>query len=160
MELKLPPKIVSRGDLNRIIRELNKLGDFLVGAQFTDEDRDTVNQNISPLLADLAAMNNCDLLDQSVRKELYDKLNLLADKAPGLHISFTAEPSPKSLERLILWLRENIHHQLLLSVGLQPTIAAGCVLRTPNRVLDMGLRQTLLKQQPLLLEMIKGVNHE
>lgn len=160
MELKLPARIVSRGDLNRIIRELNKLSDYLVGANFKDESAETKSSSISPLLQELASLNNYDLLDESRRKELYSQLDGLSNSAPGLHISFTSEPSPQSLDRLIGWLRTNIHPQVMLSVGLQPTIAAGCVLRTPNKVIDMGLKQTLIKKQPLLLEMIKGVNHE
>lgn len=160
MELKLPAKIVSRGDLNRILRELNRLNDYLVGARFKNEDPSVVSQNISPLLGELAALNNYDLMDESRRKELYSQLEVLSAHGPGLHISFTAAPSPGSLEKVIVWLRSNIHPQILLSVGLQPNIAAGCILRTPNRVIDMGLKQTLMKQQPLLLEMIKGVNHE
>lgn len=159
MELKLPTKIVSRGDLNRILRELNRLNDYLVGAQFKGDDPAAVNQNISPLLGELAAANNYDLMDENRRKELYAQLETLSAKGPGLHISFTSAPSPNSLEKVIVWLRGNIHPQVLLSVGLQPTIAAGCVLRTPNRVIDMGLKQTLMEKQPLLLEMIKGVNH-
>lgn len=160
MELKIPVKIVSRGDLNRILRELNRLNDYLVGAQFKSEDPAAVSQNISPLLGELAAANNYDLMDDKRRKELYSQLEALSANGPGLHISFTSAPSPNSLEKVIVWLRGNIHPQILLSVGLQPTIAAGCVLRTPNRVIDMGLKQTLMKKQPLLLEMIKGVNHE
>jgi F0F1-type ATP synthase delta subunit len=159
VELKLPPKIVSRGDLNRILRELNRFNDYLVGSQFKNEGQDTVSQNISPLLAELASINSYDLMDENRRKELYGQLEAMSAHAPGLHISFTSAPSPSSLEKVIIWLRGNIHPQILLSVGLQPTIAAGCVLRTPNRVIDMGLKQTLMKKQPLLLEMIKGVNH-
>jgi F0F1-type ATP synthase delta subunit len=159
VELKLPAKIVSRGDLNRILRELNRLNDYLVGAEFKNEDQATVSQNISPLLGELAAANSYDLMDENRRKELYTQLESLSANGPGLHISFTSAPSPNSLEKVIVWLRANIHPQILLSVGLQPTIAAGCVLRTPNRVIDMGLKQTLMKKQPLLLEMIKGVNH-
>lgn len=160
MELKLPSGIVSRGDVSRIIRELNKLNDYLVGANFKGEDPASSSQHASPLLSELASLNNINLADEGQRKTLYAELEKLSASAPGLHISFTAAPSAKSLERVLLWLRENIHPQILLQVGLQPTIAAGCILRTPNRIFDLSLKETLKKQQPLLVEFIKGVRHE
>lgn len=160
MELKLPPVLASRGDLNRILRELNRVNDYLVGAGYRGEDMAVVSQNLSPPLSELLALNNCNLADEGQRRMLYDSLEAISQQAPTLHISFNTAPSPKSLEQVLLWLRANIHPQVLLSVGLQPSIAAGCILRTPNRVIDMGLKQTLLKKQPLLLEMIKGENHD
>lgn len=155
MELKLPAAIISRGDVNRLIRELNRFSDYLVGAQYNGQDA-AAARNVSPLLAELAQLNGYDLMDENRRSELNGQLEKLASSGPALHISFTTAPSPKSLETVLVWLRANIHPQILLTVGLQPKIAAGCVLRTPNRVIDMGLKQTLIKQQPLLLEIIKG----
>lgn len=160
MELKLPGRMVSRGDLNRISRELNKLNDVMVGSELKGAPETVLQQNTTPLLSELANLNGINLGDETKRRELNEALGQLVQTAPALHISFTSEPSPNSLDKLITWLRANIHPQVLLSVGLQPSIAAGCVLRTPNRVIDMGLKQTLIKQQPLLLEMIKGVAHE
>jgi F0F1-type ATP synthase delta subunit len=71
-----------------------------------------------------------------------------------LHISFAAEPSTQALEKILVWFRANIHPQALLQVGLQPTIAAGCVLRTPNKVFDMSLRNHLIEQQKYLMQLI------
>jgi hypothetical protein len=71
-----------------------------------------------------------------------------------LHISFAAEPSTQALEKILIWFRTNIHAQALLQVGLQPTIAAGCVLRTNNKVFDMSLRENLSKQKPFLVQLI------
>lgn len=160
MELKLPPQLVSRGDVNRILREIVKLDDYLVGADYKGEDQEAIRQTISPLLSELATVNQIDLLDQSKRLALRDVMDRISKQAPIFHISFSSAPSAKSIQQVLNWLRLNIHPQLLLTVGIQPSIAAGCVLRTSNRVFDMGLRQTLTKQQPLLLEMIKGVGHE
>jgi F0F1-type ATP synthase delta subunit len=58
-------------------------------------------------------------------------------------MSFASEPSAKSLGTLVDWLRTNIHPQVVVSVGIQPSIAAGCIVRTPNRQYDFSLRQSL-----------------
>jgi F0F1-type ATP synthase delta subunit len=74
-----------------------------------------------------------------------------------LHISFASEPTPKSVEPILEWMRNQIHPQTLLQVGLAPSIAAGCVLRTPNKFFDMSIRNHLQKQAHFLGELIAGV---
>jgi F0F1-type ATP synthase delta subunit len=44
----------------------------------------------------------------------------------------------------------------MLQIGLQPAIAAGCMLRTTNKVFDMSLRTHLMKQSDYLARMIEG----
>jgi hypothetical protein len=39
-------------------------------------------------------------------------------------------------------------------VGLQPTIAAGCVVRTSNKVFDMSLKEHLTEQEQYLMQLI------
>jgi F0F1-type ATP synthase delta subunit len=69
-------------------------------------------------------------------------------------MSFASEASPKALDKIVAWLRSNIHPQTLLQVGLQPTIAAGCIVRTTNRVFDLSLRTHLREQEPYLTQLI------
>jgi F0F1-type ATP synthase delta subunit len=83
-------------------------------------------------------------------------LNEVLGHAPLLHISFASEPSTKALEAILVWMRANIHPQTLLQVGLQPNIAAGCVLRTPSKVFDLSMRSYLQKQESYLVELIAG----
>jgi F0F1-type ATP synthase delta subunit len=63
---------------------------------------------------------------------------------------------PKALEKILLWLRQNVHPQVLLQVGLQPAIAAGCVLRTTNKIFDMSLKAHLSQQTDYLKQLISG----
>jgi hypothetical protein len=60
--------------------------------------------------------------------------------APLLHMSFSAEPSPVFMNKLIAYVRENIHPLALIQVGLQPTIGAGFMLRTTNKYYDYILK--------------------
>jgi F0F1-type ATP synthase delta subunit len=111
---------------------------------------------LSRLIEQIAKDNNFNLLEEKDRKQLAEELDKVIGQAPLLHISFAAEPSPKALEKILLWFRANIHPQALLQVGLQPTIAAGCVVRTSNKVFDMSMRSHLEQQQQFLVQLING----
>jgi F0F1-type ATP synthase delta subunit len=160
VELKIPTTLISQVDVARVMRELNSLNDFFVGAAVRETGSPMKLPGLTRLLDQLAKDNQCNLLEEKQRKELYDKLNVVLGKAPLLHISFASEPSTKALERILVWLRTNIHPHTLLQVGLQPTIAAGCVLRTPNKLFDLSLRSYLAEQEPYLVQLIQGAARE
>lgn len=156
MELKLPLSVISQVDVARLLRELNALDDFFAGAKARKAGTPVQPPRLTRTLDQLAQDNRYNLLDQATRERLTAQLNETLRAAPLMHISFAAEPSLKALERILLWLRTSIHPRVLLQVGLQPAIAAGCVLRTPNRLIDMSMRDYLKKQEPYLLELIRG----
>jgi F0F1-type ATP synthase delta subunit len=148
--------VVSQVDVARLIRELNGLDDFFVGVAARKAGTPMQPPRVGRLLEQLASDNQHNLMDEASRKELSAKLNNVLGKAPMLHISFAAEPSTRALETILTWLRQNIHQQVLLQVGLQPTIAAGCVLRTSNRLFDMSMRNHLKEQEPYMVQLIQG----
>ncbi|PJE65396.1 hypothetical protein COU91_01885 [Candidatus Saccharibacteria bacterium CG10_big_fil_rev_8_21_14_0_10_47_8] len=156
MELKLPSGIVSQVDVARVLRELNALADFFVAAVARKSGTPMQPPRLTRLLTQLAQENHFNLLEESNRKELARMLNDVLGHAPLLHISFASEPSTKALETILVWMRGNIHPQTLLQVGLQPNIAAGCVLRTPSKVFDLSMRSYLQKQENYLVELIAG----
>jgi F0F1-type ATP synthase delta subunit len=69
-------------------------------------------------------------------------------------MSFSADPSASFIERLMAWLRQEINPYVLVSVGLQPNIGAGCVVRSTNRQFDFSLRQDFLNKRDLLMNKI------
>jgi F0F1-type ATP synthase delta subunit len=71
-----------------------------------------------------------------------------------LHISFSADPSVSFLEKLMAWLRKEIHPLVLVTVGLQPSIGAGCIIRSTNKQFDLSLRQDFKKKQDMLRDKI------
>ena len=148
----LPAQLSGKTDINRLLRELEMLEEALIAQQ----SKKTPPPKVTSLLNQTALANGYKLLEQTHRKHITDQLTKIRDHAPLLHISFAAEPSPKVTETLLSWLRSNVHRYALLQIGLQPAIAAGCVLRTPNKIFDMSLGATLQKQTPYLLELLKG----
>lgn len=159
-EFVLSLTLVGDIDIMRLLREINSIDDFFVAAEARTPSGSIQPPRITRLLNDVALTNKYNLLQKNDRKELANQLSELKKSAPVIHISFAAEPSPKALEQVLRWLRENIHPLILLRVGLQPTIAAGCVLRTANKVFDMSLREHLGKQEPYLVELIRGATSQ
>lgn len=156
MDLKLPLTLVGPSDITRLLRELKGLDDFFVATKARKSGTSMQPPRLTRLLDEMARENRINLLETQERTKLEDQLEQLQKSAPMLHLSFAAEPSPKALERILIWLRENIDAHALVRVGLQPSIAAGCVLRTPNKIFDMSLRAHLEKQEDYLVKLISG----
>lgn len=152
----LPLSIISKTDLVRMQRELTKLDDFFVASATRKAGAGVPAPRITHALELLARDNKVNLLEAKQRKNFSEELNNLIKDSPLLHLSFAAEPAPKALETLLAWFRTNIHPQALISVGLQPSIAAGCVLRTPNQIFDMSIRSSLKGQEQYLAKLIDG----
>lgn len=155
--LKLPNSVVGSIDVARLLREMNNLDDFFVSVNARPAG--TAMQQLPKLsrqLDQLSHENELNLLDESHRARLSAALKEIYETAPKLHISFASEPSNKPFEEILMWVRRNIHPHAMIMVGLQPAIAAGCVLRTPNKIFDMSLRARLQKQEPYLARLIKG----
>lgn len=154
--LKLPTAVVGQSEINRLLRELAALDDFFLAAAARPAGTGVKPPRLTYMLEQLARGNSYNLLEESGRSELKDKLQQILKVAPLLHISFAAEPSPRIVDTILGWIRSNIHPYALLQIGLQPTIAAGCVLRTNNQIFDMSLRSNLQKQESYMVRLIQG----
>ncbi len=157
-EILLPAQLISPSDLVRLLRELNSLDDSLRQMKLRRPGETTRLARTSRMLEDVAELNNMSLTDETDRLHLQQLLSGLQKHAPQAHIAFATEPSGRFLENLIGWMRKNIHPSLLLDVGVQPTIAIGCTLRTPNKYFDMSLRHHFDVKKPLLTEALKEVD--
>lgn len=159
LAFSLPLQVVSQTDINRLLRELESLETELLKLKGQSSLSDNQQRNllrVTEQLAHIASLNKYDLKKTADRKQLLQKLIDIRDHAPLLHISFAAEPSPKVTETILGWLRSNVHRHVLLRIGLQPSIAVGCILRTPNKVFDLSLKSSFDRQKPFFVEVIKG----
>ncbi len=148
----LPAVIVSPADVRRLRRDLEDLDDFLHQSSLRQGGKAVTLPRIGRQLDELASDAKANLLQKTHRQQLLRFLNDLNNKAPVLHMSFASEPSAAFMNKLVLWLRDNIHPQVLVRIGLQPSVAAGCIVRTANKQYDFSLRQSLENQKPLLIE--------
>jgi hypothetical protein len=150
----LPISVASPVDLGRIIRELDAVDNALNQSAIRHEEV-TELPKMSELLNQTVELNKLNLLQDSDRKLLMQFLVSIRDRAPRLHMSFSADPSPQFSEKLTAWLREKVHPLVLVTFGLQPSIGAGCVLRTTNKYFDFSLGASLTKNRDLVMQSLR-----
>lgn len=154
-EFDLTLNIVSTLELARVIRELEKLDDFLHQANLRSGGQPTTIPKTTRSLEAVAEANKQSLLNAENRNQLLTDLKELKVKAKKVHISFAVEPSPVVLQKIAAWLRQHVDNNLLVDVGVQPTISVGCIVRTTNKVFDMSLRNRFRERRPLLAELLE-----
>jgi F0F1-type ATP synthase delta subunit len=154
MELNLPVLLNSKQDITHVHRELRTFIDN-VQQSIIRKDNPVKYPPITATLRALALENKIDLRDQKSCEKLLADLDTLKTEAPSIHISFPADPSQEVLQKLIVWFRKEINPRLIVQVGLQPSIAAGIVLRTPNKHFDFSLRQHLYRSSNKLREALR-----
>ncbi|HUS26203.1 MAG TPA: hypothetical protein VMY99_02560 [Nevskiaceae bacterium] len=152
----LPTLVFGVVEVRRLQRELEALDDYFSQNALRQPGKQVALPRTSRLLDSLAGENHVNLLQAHERQSLAKFLQLVVAQAPNIHISFAADPSSAFTAKLVSWLRSNIHPFALLQLGLQPNIAAGCVVRTPNRVFDFSLRQRFTDQHQLLLQALEA----
>ena len=152
--LKLPVLVFGVVEVRRLKRELEAVDEFMRQGEIREPGKQRALPRVSRLLDALATDNGRNLLQADDRQELYQFLIEAGQKAPTIHISFASDPSSAFVAKLVTWLRGNIHPAILLQIGLQPSIAAGCIVRTANKTFDLSLRQNLSEKKPLLLKAI------
>jgi hypothetical protein len=136
--------------VGRLIRELELIDNTLLQLGLRAGGSEIKLPKTSHLMDQTVQVNKLNLLQAEDRAVLRQFLNAIKKQSPVLHMSFSADPSPAFIEKLMVWLRREIHPAVLLTIGLQPTIGAGCILRTTNKYFDFSLRQDFLKKRDLL----------
>ncbi len=153
--LVLPLTVVTVGDVTHLEWDLSAADDFLVQAAVRSAGQKISLPRLTRQLEAVAKINNCNLLKMEDRDRLGRMLKQLQQRAPVVHISFATDPPMAFMHKLVKWFRTNIHPDVLLQVGLQPGIAAGCTLRTTNLYFDFSLRKHLFHNRKILLDKIR-----
>jgi len=151
----LPETVVSRVDVARMLRELNEVDEFLRQAALRKGGQPVEMPRPSRLLEETAAANKVNLLQATDRNALLKTLTDLKRTAPTMHMSFASNPSGLFTGKLLLWLRQNISPYMLLQIGLQPELAAGCTVRTISKRYDFSVRKRLENSKSLLTELLQ-----
>lgn len=155
--LHLPLSVVGKVDIGRLLREVEAVDDFLKQSAIREPGTPVKLPKTSRLFDETVEVNKLNVLHEDDRARLFDFLKQVKAKAPVLHISFSADPSPMFTQKLITWLRAEVHPIVLLQVGLQPNIGAGCVVRTQNKYFDFSLRNRLKDSGNALTGLLKGI---
>jgi len=156
LQLVVPTSVVTYVDVAHLGREIEAIDAFLQQAQLRKAGESVTMPKLSAMLGELAQVNQLNLLDASDRAKLLQFIQVLKKSAPVIHVSFAAEPSLTFLYKLCAWFRKEVSPHTLLHVGLQPSIAAGCIVRTNSKYFDFSLRQHLTQQKPELAKILGG----
>lgn len=159
-KLELTVAVTGPIELGRLIREVAEIEESLLQLGLREGGEKVKLPQTTRLMDQLVEHNKLNLLHEDDRKRLREFLDQVRVSAPVLHMSFSADPSINFLEELMTWLRREIHPEVLLTVGLQPNLGAGCILRTTNKQFDFSLRQDFIKKRDLLFAGIVGRNAE
>ena len=162
--LVLPPSVATHIDLSRLVREVERIDGALIARDA--RDKVGVQQDEMPAfseqLNDFLATNTLELGDDSIkRSELIAQLRQLKASAPTIHITFASSADSESLQKIVAWLRESVHPQSIIKVGLQPSLIGGAYVRTANHVHDFSLRAKLAGHRDIItkeVEALRGTN--
>lgn len=152
-KIVLPIGLISPADVRRLRRSANDLADYLRQLELKNSD-EPLPKPRAGLLAEFASANKLDLASVVGCQRAATLLTELSELAPIVHISFADEPSTGALQKILGWFRQNVHPFILINVGLQPSVGAGCYLRTTNRYFDLSLRRRLLDHREILVNQL------
>lgn len=157
--LVLPASVITKADLTRLLREIEQLESDLTTASVQQKlgRSPAAAPELSPQAADFLATRD-DVFEQpQVRAECIKQLRALKDNAPMIHMTFASSPDRNSLQRLVDWLREKVHPQALIAVGLQPELIGGVHVRTTNHMHDMSLRAQLAGHRDVITQELEAI---
>lgn len=152
--MTLPTLVFGLVEVRRLHRELESLEAYLQQARIRAAGSQAPLPRLSRMLEVCASSNHLNLMQADDRQKLTTFLQAVAVTAPTIHISFAVDPSSGFTAKIVTWLREQVHPLALLQLGLQPSIAAGCIVRTNNKVFDFSLRQAFDAHRSMLVEAI------
>ncbi len=157
----LPPSVVNKLDVARLVSEAEQIDNDMTTAAV--RAKTGVEENTTPILSqqlsDFMNQNELQFGGSHQRSELIKQLRHLKDSVPVVHMTFAVVADRDSLAELTTWLRNSVHPQTVIAVGLQPALVAGVYLRTPNRVHDFSLRAVFKERRGMLtkeLETLRG----
>lgn len=156
--LVLPEGVVGRVDAGRLLREVEILDQFLEQTAVRQHDANVQLPRTSRLLDEILATNKLNALEPADRNRLLSFLTNVRSKAPMIHMSFSADPSPRFIQAIVTWLRREVHPLALVQIGLQPNIGAGCIVRTTNKQFDFSLKQYFKSQREVLIYKLRGAS--
>lgn len=144
-EFSLPPSVVSKADISRLVREFEGVDNALT-SRTVHEKIGAASQEAPVMSAQLQAFleaNPLDLDNTTARSDYIKSLRALKENVRVMNMTFAVVADPESLAQLAAWVRQSVHPQTVIEAHLQPALVAGVYLRTPNHVFDLSVRNAL-----------------
>ena len=158
-EFILPPSVVSKIDLSRMVNEAERIDNALTASAVHEKIGNEGSEKpvFSEQFTSFLEINQLNFEDTAKRSNLITQLRLLKDKVPIVHMTFSVPADLESIQQIVKWVRDSTHPQAVILVGLQPALVAGVYLRTPNHILDLSLRAKLAASHDVLVKELEAV---
>lgn len=153
--LQLPLGVVGKMDAGRLVREAEALENFLRQAEIRTPGTALQMPKTSRLMDELITQNGLNPLHAPDRLQIKQFLSDVYHKAPIMHMSFAVDPSPMFTRKLMAVLRQDIHPHVLVQIGMQPDIGAGCLIRTDSMYFDLSLQNRFAKRREELANVLR-----
>jgi len=159
IQFVLPPSVVGKVDVSRLVRELERVDDEQTTAAVREKvgSSQPADIRVSQQLAEFLEVNKLDISTSQGRSSLIKQLHVLKEKAPVIHMTFAVQADGGSLQQLVQWLRSTIHPQAVIEVGLQPALIAGVSIRTPNHIHDLSMRAMIKEHHGDLVKELEAL---
>lgn len=156
----LPASIVSPTDVARLVREIELVDSFFTEAKIRQSGESVAMPRLSKIMDQYVSQNQFNLLNEDDRSKIISSLSRLSSDAPIMHISFSVDPPGSYVQKIVTWIRQNIDANTLVTVGLQPNIGAGCVVRTTNKIFDLSLREYFSDKRQFFIDKLHTATAE
>lgn len=151
----VPASITTMHDIGKLQRELVALQQYFASAAKRSSGSPMTLPATTSQLENIARQNDCNLLHEADREKLEKVLATIRQYARPVDISFAGIPSSMFLQKIVTWFRTNIDKDIVLNVGHDPSIAAGCVVRTAHKTYDLSLGHKLLDNRQALVDLLR-----
>ena len=157
IQLRLPDDILRRADIARLVREAESIENNTVSANVRTKVTEATKRRspVSDQLADFLDINQIEVRTARQRSKLVSDLRKLKDNAPVVHLTFASAADIESIKKLVVWLRTQVHPQVIVHIGLQPDIIGGVYIRTTNRVHDLTIRAKLSESRGVIKKQLE-----
>ncbi len=158
-DFRLPVSVLSHIDVLKLINELEQVENDYITARVQERAGfvTELQPSLTETLADLLMTNHLQIENDHHRQEAARQLRALKDSAPVVHLTFASAVDKNSLQEVVGWLRQSVHPQVVVSVGLQPDLIGGVYIRTPNKVHDLSVRAQLAGHRGLITEKLEAL---
>ena len=160
LDFSMPASLATLSDLQRLISEIERVDSRLGDMKIHQQIGHPVGNDLifSKQLVEFLELNNIDINDAGIRGQLLIGVRQLKNTVPVVHVTFAAAAEHEELAKFVDWVRQSVHPQAVLTVGLQPDLIGGAYVRTTNKVFDMSIRTQLASGRQIIKQDLEALS--
>ncbi len=160
--IKLPLSLSSSDQLGELSWEIERRlsAQQQVALQQSVTGQANVASNVtqaSSVLLEVAKLSGINVDDPAALEALKSEIAQIRESVPTLHMLVATYPTQDVKDRIVNWLRSEIHEHAMCRFVVRGDLGGGYILRTRSREYDMSFRGRLLANKPKLVELFAGV---